>query len=141
MAFREREKGLEYMRQYSATLHSQRKAEGLCVHCGRLARIGTTQCQQCFEHRSKRLRRNRQMLKKKSVEYLGSKCVDCGLKTAFMSVYDFHHKDPTSKEANIAYLMDHVKAWKQIQPELDKCVLLCANCHRIRHELEDNGPP
>lgn len=66
--------------------------------------------------------------KLKAIEYLGGQCTDC--KTSYPQyVYDFHHIDPTIKDFGIARIMQ----WENIILELDKCVLLCANCHRIRH--------
>lgn len=38
---------------------------------------------------------------------------------------------PGSKEFNISEAMT---SWERIQPELDKCVLLCATCHREVHD-------
>ncbi len=141
MAIKNRERRLEYQRTFSVSLYSQRKSEGLCVHCGEPARPGKTQCQYCFKHRAKRLTRNRQALKRKAVEYLGGKCLDCGIQTDFISVYDFHHENADDKDEGIAELMSRFKVWEKIQVELDKCVLLCANCHRIRHEREGDEPP
>lgn len=128
-------------RHRSASLYSQRKSEGLCVDCGKQARSGMTQCQQCYEHQYVRQKSDRQARKRKAVQYLGGKCVDCGLQTDFMSVYDFHHKDAGTKKDGITTLLSRYRSWEVVQAELDKCVLLCSNCHRIRHELEDNGSP
>lgn len=74
--------------------------------------------------------------KKKAVEYLGGKCVHCGLVSDKLCVYDFHHINPEEKEADPGSLLHY--SWKRIQEELDKCILLCANCHRIEHEKENN---
>jgi hypothetical protein len=73
----------------------------------------------------------RQQLKAAAVEYKGGKCLDCGLQTQNYCVYDFHHLDPTKKD--FSFSSSYSKSLKQGIPELDKCVLLCANCHRIRH--------
>ena len=68
--------------------------------------------------------------KLKAIEYLGGKCTDC--KHVYLpAVYDFHHLDSTTKDKNIARIMG--RKWENILPELNKCILLCANCHRIRH--------
>ncbi len=142
---RKREYMQEYMRTYQRphprnhNLYSQRKSEGLCVDCGKQARPGMTQCQQCYEQQRIRLKRNRQVRKRKAVQYLGGKCFDCGLQTDFMSVYDFHHKDADTKEAGITASLSNYRSWEMVQAELDKCILLCANCHRIQHEREENG--
>ena len=69
-----------------------------------------------------------------AIEYLGGFCIDC-IKTFHPSVYDFHHLDSEKKEATIARIMG--RKWENIKPELDKCVLLCSNCHRLRHNDYD----
>lgn len=58
-----------------------------------------------------------------------------------MTVYDFHHKDKSEKTKEVSYLITANVGWEKLKRELDKCVLLCANCHRIRHELEGNDAP
>lgn len=64
------------------------------------------------------------------VEKLGSKCVDCdGIYPDF--VFDFHHEDITTKDRDPAQLF--MLSDENIKKELDKCVMLCANCHRMRH--------
>ena len=80
-------------------------------------------------------------MKQRGVEYLGGACVDCGLRSEYAEVYDFHHRYPEEKSSTIARLLDNAKRWDRIQKELDKCVLLCANCHRIRHAKEVETPP
>lgn len=68
--------------------------------------------------------------KARMVEYLGGKCLDCGGK--FLDVvFDFHHLDPSQKDFALSAARGN--SWETIKPELDKCVLLCANCHRTRH--------
>jgi hypothetical protein len=71
----------------------------------------------------------RQRIKALAVAYKGGKCVDCGLKTSEFCVYDFHHED-ANKEFAIG---SNTKSFESIKVELDKCTLLCANCHRVRH--------
>lgn len=44
---------------------------------------------------------------------------------------EFHHRDPTQKDFTIADVAN--RAWEVIRAELDKCDLLCSNCHRIEH--------
>ena len=65
-----------------------------------------------------------------AVDYKGGKCKDC--KKEFPNcVYDFHHLSSDMKEGNpSAFLRLSLENAKK---ELDKCILLCANCHRIRH--------
>lgn len=72
--------------------------------------------------------------KLKAIEYLGGKCIDCNNKFS-ACVYDFHHLDSNEKESTIARIMG--RSWDNIVPELNKCVLLCSNCHRIRHHNDE----
>lgn len=73
---------------------------------------------------------NSRAMKSRMVQYLGGKCLDCGGVFHDM-VYDFHHLDPSQKDFALSSARNN--SWETIKPELDKCVLLCANCHRIRH--------
>ncbi len=72
--------------------------------------------------------------KRKAVELSGGKCQDCGYNKN-LSVFDFHHLDPSKKEFGWGKLRQ--RKWSDIIKELKKCILLCANCHRERHNPED----
>ena len=85
------------------------------------------------ERDSKNIIRRREN-KIKAVEYLGDHCADCKNEFPYY-VYDFHHTDPTIKDFEISHIMG--RKWENIVPELNKCVLLCANCHRIRENKND----
>lgn len=74
-------------------------------------------------------------LKKKCVEYKGGKCEHCGYKKSLRAL-NFHHKDPTQKDFGISG--KHCYSWERIKAELDKCILLCSNCHMEVHEELDN---
>ena len=68
--------------------------------------------------------------KAKAIEYKGGKCELCGFK-GHQAVFDFHHIDPDNKSFN--WTKTRLQTWKRVIEELDKCMLLCANCHRILH--------
>lgn len=72
--------------------------------------------------------RNRKKLQ--LVEYKGGKCVCCGYSKPIPSCYDFHHLDPKQKEFSISG-----KSWsfEKLKKEVDKCILLCRNCHSELH--------
>lgn len=75
-------------------------------------------------------------LKIKAVEYKGGKCELCGYNKC-ISALDFHHLDPTQKDFGISDQSRKKSTWEIIQPELDKCILVCSNCHReLHHNLE-----
>lgn len=69
--------------------------------------------------------------KVRAINYLGGKCQMCGLISQYPEVYDFHHKNPELKEFKLGSLMSC--KWAKVQEELNKCELLCSNCHRIKH--------
>ena len=72
-----------------------------------------------------------QKFKLDCIEYKGSKCQLCGY-NKYQGALEFHHIDPNEKDFNIskARLLSFNS---EIKKELDKCVLLCANCHREVH--------
>lgn len=63
------------------------------------------------------------------------KCSRCGFNESFSAI-DFHHEDQSSREFYIGYLFDTVPNKKRLA-ELDKCSMLCSNCHRILHRDPD----
>ena len=75
-------------------------------------------------------RQRRDKRKKIFVEQFGNKCHDCG-GTFQDCCYDFHHIDPATKSFEIAPGLD--RKWEVIEEEISKCIMLCSNCHRIRH--------
>lgn len=89
-------------------------------------------CKKCNTLRSKRKSKK---YKRLAIEYKGGKCEDCS-GTFLPDIYDFHHLDPTQKDFNIS-LRRNAKFDEKIKTELDKCALLCANCHRTRHAIEN----
>ena len=73
----------------------------------------------------------RQKTKQKAVEYKGGKCLICKYDKC-ISALEFHHLDPNEKDFGLSQNLS--KAWSKIVEEIDKCVLICANCHREVHE-------
>lgn len=47
---------------------------------------------------------------------------------------DFHHKDPSDKLFGINSA-GHI-GLERLKAEIEKCIVICANCHRVLHELE-----
>jgi len=79
----------------------------------------------------------RYVAKSYAVEYLGSECKCCGW-SGDISGFDFHHRIPKEKEFCINALTVANKSWEEVKKELDKCDLLCALCHRIKHSDYQN---
>lgn len=72
----------------------------------------------------------RQRMKARSIEYKGGRCVLCGYQRCSRSL-QFHHLDPSEKDFNIG---GKSISWEKTKVELDKCVLVCANCHGEIHD-------
>lgn len=62
------------------------------------------------------------------MDYKGGKCQSCGYSRC-IGALELHHIDPTTKSFGIGE-KGYTRSWAKVQAELDKCVLLCANCHR-----------
>jgi transposase len=73
----------------------------------------------------------RQKNKERAIEYKGGECVNCGYKKC-SSALEFHHTNPSEKDFGPSKNMNI--AWEKLKKELDKCILVCANCHREIHE-------
>jgi len=88
----------------------------------------STYCKICTSNQT--LERQR-ALKIKAIEYLGGKCMHCGI-TGLPVIFDFHHRNPSQKEFTIGK-SGKLKSLDNVKAELDKCDLLCSNCHRLEH--------
>lgn len=129
---------------------------GICQKCGNEMQIrkGTNKqyCNKCLNSykiraskQQKHLMMNGQyknqncinVLKRKKekkdelVKYKGGKCLLCGY-DRLTSALEFHHIDPGTKEFALN-LNNLSKSWEDCFAEADKCILVCANCHREIH--------
>lgn len=82
------------------------------------------------EHAKQRQNERKKRRKEELVASAGGRCVDCS-GTFPACVMDFHHKDPAQKDNDISRMLNC--SLKRLLGEISKCVLICANCHRIRH--------
>ena len=62
-------------------------------------------------------------------------CAKCGY-NEYPTALDFHHLDPTQKDTTIARMLANRYTLDRVYEEIEKCVCLCANCHRVFHFLE-----
>lgn len=83
---------------------------------------------------------NKIEFKLKLTHYAGGKCKDCNILASEnnYSIFEFHHLDPNQKDFAIGETRILKKSQEEVYAEIDKCVLLCANCHRLRHQNERN---
>ena len=114
-------------------LHKESK-NGKALKCGECGRLyvyrehsynrSTKVCGKC------KLALQRTEFKTKIVELAGGKCWGCGYDRC-MKAMVFHHMKPGSKD--FALSKRHYYSWKRIKLEIEKCALLCANCHAEVH--------
>lgn len=72
----------------------------------------------------------RARLKERAVYVLGGKCQICGYDRCITAL-EFHHVNPEEKEMEFSGNTN--RSWEATRKELQKCILLCANCHREAH--------
>ncbi len=64
------------------------------------------------------------------INYKGGVCCKCGYNKN-LAALEFHHINPEEKLFELSYHSGQI--WETITKELDKCLLLCANCHKEIH--------
>lgn len=125
----------------------KRKPEGVCLSCASAIHSCKSYCSEECRRKAALARKAerdaarvgrptghaviswRQRVKQKSLEYKGGKCSVCGYFRCQRAL-QFHHLDPSKKDFTIS---GKSKAWETIRQELDKCALVCANCHAEIH--------
>lgn len=97
--------------------YGQQKYRGYCKKCA------------CEKERS------RYQDKKTFIDGQKNCCEKCGDTRVY--VLDYHHRDKEDKQFTIGKFKKG--SFALIQEEIDKCAVLCANCHREFHFLEKSG--
>ncbi len=100
-------------------------------------------CKECIKEYDKerfqlnkekrRIQRNerRSLIRKWFAEYKENlKCKECGF--SHPASLDFHHRDLKTKTKNVSDMVRN-HSIESIKKEIEKCDVLCANCHRILH--------
>jgi len=112
MPYKDKNKRVEYSREYGKIWYQAHKEE-------------------VMERRKKRQPDIREWYK----NYKGILCcADCGEKHP--ACLQFHHKNKEEKHFNIAEVADRASSIKALKEEIDKCEVLCVNCHAKRHWRE-----
>jgi len=97
--------------------YKRRNKEGSSVYCKFCTNEQTIERQRKF--------------KRSCIEYKGGKCESCGY-DKYDGALEFHHKDPGKKDFTIANAR-LTSFSEKVKEELDKCSILCSNCHREEH--------
>jgi hypothetical protein len=86
------------------------------------------------EETKKRTKEKRSSLKKEWKAFKATLyCVKCGFNHP--AALDFHHTDPSNKTGSVNQLVSDGR-FRVAMKEVEKCIVLCANCHRIHHHEE-----
>ena len=72
----------------------------------------------------------RNRVKQKLVDYKGGSCQVCGYNKSLRALH-FHHNNPNEKDFSIS---GKALSFERLKVEVDKCVLVCANCHSEMHD-------
>lgn len=142
-------------------LNAELKLKGLkrCPACGNILSVDQfgknsaendgrcCYCLSCFRKHSREYnRRKRQpqwkieaeVKKRQAIELLGGQCARCGY-NEFQRGLSFHHVNPATKATTISNLIGTHRLGisdQSVLEELDKCILLCRNCHAGLHAGE-----
>jgi hypothetical protein len=91
-----------------------------------------TMCNSCNANIQRRRR------KANAVTYKGERCCLCGYNKCLRAL-EFHHRERDHKEFSIARMMS--MSWAKVKKELDKCDLICSNCHREEEDRIAGSSP
>lgn len=125
-ASRERNQSIEW-KEYQSKHYSENKEDILSKQRDRYSKD---------ESMRKRKAATLQQRRKDRSEWLknykeNQSCFVCGESDS--ACLEFHHKDPSQKEELVSRLINQAASMKMVLNEIEKCVILCANCHRKLH--------
>lgn len=117
----------------------------ICSKCGiekpitefnwRSKKDGThrSECKECHC----KFMKNKYSDKREEVQLLKEslKCQKCGY-NSYGAALDFHHLDPSQKDQRVVRLISNRYSLDKVKEEIKKCIVLCANCHRVFHWRE-----
>jgi hypothetical protein len=127
---------------FNNKIHSKRAKTHHCKNCSNIISSRHTYCSDICKitytnlHKlpkksnSEKVKQARRNVKELSVEYKGDKCIICGYHNC-INALEFHHIDPKQKEIQIG--SGNYRGIDKVKLELDKCILVCSNCHREIH--------
>lgn len=82
---------------------------------------------------SEAVKRWRKNTKNKLIQGMGGKCFICGYNRC-NSALEFHHINPNEKDFGLASSRASIKNFNSLIKEVEKCVILCSNCHKEYHD-------
>ena len=113
----------------------------VCLQCnksltGRQVKYCSRQCKniylnqslQSYEAQQRRGRKRKLEL----IKLKGNECERCGYNLNYAAL-EFHHKTPVEKSFQLDLRSLSNRSWEVILVEVEKCQLLCSNCHAEHH--------
>lgn len=103
-----------------------------CKNCYKEINYKHDAIELCYNCKAKSRRLARRI---SAADYKENKCEICGLERITiddLEIFDFHHIDKSNKSFELSDNIES-RSWEIIKQELDKCMMLCANCHRKQH--------
>ncbi len=88
-----------------------------------------SRCIPCNKEASSSMAEAKRQIKTKAVQYKGGSCELCGYDN-YQGALEFHHRDPFKKDFHVS---GSTVNWEKLVIELNKCSLLCSNCHKEVH--------
>ena len=118
---------LECGKEFTAT----RKAKFCSDSCGQKSRYNKQKAEYISKtYETQKIRGNKRKLD--AIETLGNKCSICGYSKNTAALC-FHHKDPSLKSFSLDIRNFSSKPIIKLNEEVNKCILLCSNCHMELH--------
>lgn len=104
-----------------------------CEYCGEELPAGNEEVSQLYCDNSCKNRVKESVARKRKKEFVDSFKIECELcgYDKFKGALDFHHKNPEEKTFAVSRYEKY--SYERIEAEIDKCMVLCSNCHREIH--------
>lgn len=102
----------------------------ICIYCNKQFEYNRSKGHRKNRCGSCMIRLNRKRLKDMALEYMGNCCSVCGYDKCKRALA-FHHLIKDDKDFSISQYT--ALAWPRMKAELDKCILVCSNCHMEIH--------
>ncbi len=90
------------------------------------------------DYLKKAVAKRRKKLRRMAIDYKGDRYQLCGYNKCPQAL-EFHHLDSNKKDFGVSD-SGMTRSWEKIKMELDKCIMLCANCHREVHANQTQLP-
>lgn len=87
------------------------------------------------KNKEKFINRNKERRNKRKEwyqEFMSTRCCIVCQENS-LECLDWHHLDPKEKDGQVGKMLNHFRSMENVFSEMNKCIILCANCHRKYH--------